>query len=106
MTNISHSRLSEMSKTTRCPHCNYDLGTWTCFGNEEARPKPGTPTLCGNCIALLEFADDGDGNLTIISMSDELMLAVAGTPELKQTIAIAQEIKRLKEEDAGQDPKS
>lgn len=57
-----------------CPHCGHVMNAATqSKGEEQAAPEPGALSICINCIALNQFADDGDGGLKIVEFDrDEL----------------------------------
>jgi hypothetical protein len=48
---------TRFEKSSPCPECKYAIDAATAAFSH-ARPKPGDVTVCLNCAAILEFADD------------------------------------------------
>lgn len=61
---------TNVAGSNRCPCCQKRLDAATAAdGDVDVRPKPGDPTICLYCTALLEFYGQGGGPLKLRPMT-------------------------------------
>lgn len=57
----------KLDTAPHCPECKTQLnGVTKAMGEEAGGPTPGSFSICMYCYAVNEFADDGDGGLSLI----------------------------------------
>ena len=68
---------------TACIECGHVSDVSTSF-DDDPPAKPGDFTICVECSALMAYGED----LKLRALTEEEMRAVAGSPELKATLAL------------------
>lgn len=80
-----------MSKTTKCPKCDYEINAHSPLTDPAVRPEPGNAVICSNCYALSKY----DENLDLVQLTEEEVQSFP--PELMLEIdMIIDKLKRVK----------